>query len=364
MLLDYKPGPSHVVDSPQPSISWTSPHLSTLSAQGGQTQHSFQIQIGSKFGEFSPESAVLTSRTQSGASVNVAWPAPDLQPNSVYFWRLKVWTIDEEGNVFESEWSDSAKIITGLFRSGFANSTVPIWGDKDTRYALLRKVVKFKAGKKVAHAHALITAQQVSAGTADDKLLGAYRLYINGQGVGTGPGRGEGGDQSTQYDMFDLTSMVVAGGASCTIAIQGYQNGKGKVVMELQLSYTDGTSSTVGTDATWLAFNANSLFGPTSNTGGDFSSCPREYIDASKAPTGDGCHTCWRNTTTELQAGAGGWTNAVAMSAFPTAMGAKSTLPLSLFEVKGALRYIEIPPPPYFTTFIYLTTQAGLLPCC
>jgi hypothetical protein len=349
MLVDYKPGPSHMIDSPRPILSWVAPHLTQegFVDEGGQTQHSFQIQL-----DFSSNfsSAVLTSRVMSGASAAVEWPAPDLQPKSVYFWRLKVWTTDKVGNIFESEWSEPAKLVTGLFKAGFAKSTVPIWAAK-ADYALLRKVVTFEEGKNVTHAHAIITARQVSAGTADDKLLGAYRLYINGKAVGTGPGRGEGGDQATQYDMFDLSSIVATGGESCTIAIQGYNKGVGAVVMELQLTYSDGTTSTVGTDTTWLAYDATTLFVPTSNTGGDFSSCPREYIDANKAPTGDGCHTCWRNPTSRFEAGSGGWAAAVAQAAFPSTMASKSTLPISIFEGIEPVSIVELGPNHWFFDF-------------
>jgi hypothetical protein len=63
------------------------------------------------------------------------------------------------------------------------------------------------------------------------------------------------------------------------VALQSY--GSGRVALELELIFFDGSTQRLcSNNHTFLAYDATNLFGPTNNTGGDFSEQPREFIDA------------------------------------------------------------------------------------
>jgi hypothetical protein len=61
-----------------------------------------------------------------------------------------------------------------------------------------------------------------SGGTSQSKLLGAFKLHVNGRVVGMGPGRRI--NQTQGVDAIDVTGVVTPG--ENTIAIQGYHTGE------------------------------------------------------------------------------------------------------------------------------------------
>jgi hypothetical protein len=355
VLLDYSPAsPIHRVDTPRPRLSWIVPHLAGCG--GGQMQHSYQLHVAPVW-DVGFETTAPLPQALSASALHVDWPsaAAGLAPSSAALYRLKVWTTsaEEPGRVCESDWSPSAKIVTGLMGGGIAdNSTHPIWTqDSESKFALLRKTVQLKGEPKLlSHIQCFVTGLQ----TDDEKLIGAYRLYVNGAVVGTGPGRadrelmGDAAD-NTQYDVFDLTDAAATSN-SMTIALQGYHPGAGKILFQMTAHYSDGSVETHGTDSSWLGASGDALFNPTGNTGGDFNSQPLEMIDARRSPTADGCQTCWR-LPTFAPAGHPAWAAAAEQAAFPGTLAAKKTKPLHFQEGVPPVRIVEVGPDHWFFDF-------------
>jgi len=119
----------------------------------------------------------------------------------------------------------------------------------------LRK--EFMVEKKVKRATAYVTA------------LGAYQLHLNGQRVGNDeltPGWTEF-KKRVQYQTYDVTAQVCSGknalGAilgdgwyASDLAFTGkrnYYGGKPRLLAQLIIEYTDGSTQTVATDADWKA---------------------------------------------------------------------------------------------------------------
>ena len=89
-------------------------------------------------------------------------------------------------------------------------SAEPIWANDGARYALFRREIPL-ADEQVKSATIHVAAAQ--SGPLE-KLLAAYRLYVDGVAIGIGPGRGEtrtaaypdgGGVNHTFYDSFSIT---------------------------------------------------------------------------------------------------------------------------------------------------------------
>ena len=88
----------------------------------------------------------------------------------------------------------------------------------------------------------MVSAQAFITGQLETPLLSAYKLYIGGELVDLGPGRGEavvwGGDgefRATPYTTLDVSSFFAAAGTA-TVAIEAMYSRGATVVMQLQVS--------------------------------------------------------------------------------------------------------------------------------
>ena len=155
---------------------------------------------------------------------------------------------------------------------------------------------------------AIIKVTAAQSGAQDfqrDRLLGAYRLYLDGVVIGIGPGRGEVSvcaglvtptplcplplppivthSGRTPYDVIDVTDKLrklhtgaVAANAlhaPLLMAVQAYHhegNQSARVWCQLEISGSDGDSVTTefGTGRSWKAFSADGVFNPSNQTTG------------------------------------------------------------------------------------------------
>jgi len=181
------------------------------------------------------------------------------------------------------------------------------------------------ASLDVTQATAFVTADQSGP---NEKLLGAYRLYIDGTTAGIGPGRADvpvSRSDHFVYDSVNVTGLIRGrAGDRLTLALQGFNlEGKGRMMLELHVETADGAKRVIATNSSWSTYNADKIYNPTSTTGGAYKA-PREYIDANAVQAG------W--TMAGFLPG-NGWSPAKAQASFGTAMVAKQTLPLSVSYV-------------------------------
>ena len=81
--------------------------------------------------------------------------------------------------------------------------------------------------------------------------------------------------------MIDATAEVASSTAGTPVlAIQGYAQSHhgGYVRALLWTEYSNGTEATVGTDASWSAFNATAVMNPSGIEGAQYPQ-PREDVD-------------------------------------------------------------------------------------
>eukprot|EP01060_Flectonema_neradi_P030823 TRINITY_DN4552_c0_g1_i2.p1 TRINITY_DN4552_c0_g1~~TRINITY_DN4552_c0_g1_i2.p1 ORF type:complete len:786 (+),score=133.02 TRINITY_DN4552_c0_g1_i2:87-2444(+) len=209
----------------------------------------------------------------------------------------------------------------------------PIWGTNETRYVYLRKAVGFELGEVVDTISANITAIPHEG---RQKLLGGYRLYVNGLIAGVGPGRGEcdytpsaTASLCTLFDTIDLTKYSLNNKTGLTLAIQGYyEKGLKGVLADFQISFKSGKKLTIPTDATWSAFDATTYHTPYGSIGGNYVA-PRENLIARNHPGS------WWSSSFEQTPD---WLPATPQLMFATSP--KSTLPLHIFEESPA--YVQV----------------------
>lgn len=216
-----------------------------------------------------------SGKVTSGQSVLVNYTGKKLYSGTTYFWKVKVW--DNKSN--ESEWSQPARITTGLFSEtdwGGANWIaldeleptkrlvpgihVPMlnkeWKNKKSgehNLPIFRK--EFSVKKKLKEALVFVTG------------LGHYELRLNGEKVGNyflAPGWTDY-DDSNLYNIYDITNQVSAGKNAFGMLLgNGFYSvpnnrfrwvnpiyGNPKMILKLLLNYEDGTSETLLSNESW-----------------------------------------------------------------------------------------------------------------
>ena len=288
LLTDLRPSPALGVPA-RPTFTWIVPHIATCgtSPKNEQTIPVSQVQAAYQIQVFDASGSVVvdSGHTAGNASVDVVWDfsgAHVLTDANLYAWRVRVWTapLEAPGNSScESDWSTNATFVVAL-TNGFAKTTQPIWADSTANFVYLSR--KYTLKENWVAVTAFVSA------VGDDHLLGAYRLFADGQTKSIGPGRGDtayGTDGNIVYDTVDVTpddpsATWIALGLQCYHSV-GSEAG---VILELHVHYADGTCElTGGTDATWMAFNANSVYNPSGKEGGY--GAPQENIDAGAYPS-------------------------------------------------------------------------------
>ncbi len=235
------------IDLLKPRLSW---QLTSVSSNVMQTAYEVRLSLDSTF---SNNLAWSSGRVQSDQSLYISYGGPALQSAKKYFWQAKVW--DNKGNV--SKWSQPAFWQMGLLQSSdWKASWIVSPVAKDSVYTpalLFRKT--FPASKPIRSASVFITSH------------GMYEAQINGNRVGDAyltPGW-TSYNKRLQYQVYDVTSLLKTGDNAIGVTIGsgwyrtplGWENNKnfygGKIalLLQLEISYTDGSKETVSSDKSW-----------------------------------------------------------------------------------------------------------------
>ncbi|MCJ7449173.1 MAG: glycoside hydrolase family 78 protein [Bacteroidales bacterium] len=253
-----------------PVFSWIS-----VSNIRGASQTAYQIILDSDAGTLKSEKecAWNSGKTTSSESAWIPCSGPELQTATKYFWKVRIW----DNNDKPSEWSKTAFFITGLFKEkdwsgakwiGFEeipdsmllvpgiHKGIKIEDDLASKRSVVpyfRKEVSLK--KKIKEAFVFVSG------------LGQYELYINGNKIGDrylSPGWTDY-DKTCYYNTFDVTKELKRGSnAIGVITGNGFYNinreryyklvityGAPKLILKLQVRYTDGSEVVVTTDQSW-----------------------------------------------------------------------------------------------------------------
>lgn len=296
LLVDLQNSPALGVRA-APSFAWIVPPCDTADEA---TQTAYALTLTTPTGK-----PVWSSGTQtSSMSTGVTYSGPALAPGTWYDWTVVV---------TRSKCGASPPSTLSSFVTRFATladwnaswisasgSTAPHPGYTD--FAYVRKDIGSGsfAPTDIVRAAAFIT------GPAKDPMLCGYRLYLNGELLDVGPGRGEaqvwGGDgmyRSQPYTTLDMTKAMqgVSSTASNVFAIQlmggNFRDIKSILrpygLFRLTMWLKDGTSHSIASDGTWSGFNADVERNPGNPVGGRGSAGTKggvEYINAMHEPVG------------------------------------------------------------------------------
>jgi alpha-L-rhamnosidase len=248
LRCEYKANPVGI-DTLQPRLSWQ-----LASGDRGVVQNSYQVRVAESADALSKSPVWDSGRTASGDSHLVPYRGPALQSARRYYWQVRVWTGSDE----PSQWSEAAFWETGLLRpSDWQARWIQAEIEEDTRKSspaiVLRK--EFDVAAPVRSARAYVTC------------LGLYEMELNGRRVGDQvftPGW-TAYDTRLQYQTYDITGDLKTGKNAVgvtlgdgwyrgNLAFDGQRNTYGDktaVLMQIQITYTDGRAAVVASDGTW-----------------------------------------------------------------------------------------------------------------
>jgi alpha-L-rhamnosidase len=240
------------LDSKLPRFSWQ-----LEAAERNELQTAYEIRISK--GSNGKEPLWNSGKVSSSQSRHIVYGGPGLQSGKKYYWQVRIW--DNNGRV--SPWSTPTWWQTGLFEP--ADWTAKWIQPGYTEDSILRPSPLFRkeftASKKILSATAYITAH------------GLYEARINGERVGDAwltPGW-TAYHKRLQYQTYDVTALVRKGKNAIGVTLgsgwyRGYlaferqHNTYGKdisLLFQLVLTYSDGSTETIGSDGSWKSSTGN-----------------------------------------------------------------------------------------------------------
>ncbi|WP_207425450.1 alpha-L-rhamnosidase [Pedobacter sp. SYSU D00535] len=242
------------IDVAFPKLSWE-----ITGNERGIEQTAYQILVASSPEKLSPANADLwnSGKVSSAASNFVQYGGKALKSLDKAFWKVKIWT-----NKGETEWSNTATWSLGLHQ----------YNDWDGRWIGFDRYFPWddaKAPRLSARyfRKEFATEKPVKSATASIIGLGLYELYIDGKKVGDQVLAPAPTDYSMNslFNTFDVTDRLKAGKHAIGVVLgngrffemrqtKAYKQktfGFPKLLMQLDIVYTDGTKQTIKTDNTW-----------------------------------------------------------------------------------------------------------------
>lgn len=238
------------IDMPQPRLSWT-----ISSSLRGVSQSAYRILVADNRVSLRDQDGNVwdSGKVSSAQSGNVAYDGEQLQSGTTYFWKVRIWNQDGE----QSSWSETATFHTGLLHPSDWEAEWIAAGDTSLQAPLLR--TEFAVDKRVESAHAYVTG------------VGYYELYLNGEKVGDhvlDPGM-TNYQKRVLYATYDVSDQLNSGvnaagiilgnGAYRMERVEGrYSWGGGgatfgapRALLQLDITFSDGTKKRVITDGSW-----------------------------------------------------------------------------------------------------------------
>ena len=249
LVTEYHVNPIGM-DVEKPRFSWQ-----ILSDQQDVKQSAYEIRVfESALNKTKKGKQIWSSgKVSSDKSVNVEYTGPALQSMRRAFWQVRIW----DNKIKATGWSELAYWEMGVLEaSSWSASWITMKNEKQADGSLPAHYYRneFSTSKKIASARAYVTS------------LGIYEMYINGQKVGDQlftPGWTSYKNR-IQYQTYDVTPMLGKENAIGAIVADGWYRGnigfKGQkgyygdklaLLVQLTITYTDGTSKTIETNENW-----------------------------------------------------------------------------------------------------------------
>jgi alpha-L-rhamnosidase len=238
------------IDVSKPRLSWQ-----MISEGNNARQTAYEIRVAASADALKNNNKLIwaSGKTESTQSVNVSYEGPALKSMQRVYWQVRIW--DEKNKV--SDWSKPAFWETGVLDPGEWKASW-ISSEPEIKESYLRPCPffrkEFATSKTVKSARVYVTAQ------------GLYQLFLNGKKVSDDlftPGW-TSFNKRLQYQTYDVTSLlqtkntvgaIVGNGWFCGNigwnGGKGYYGDKPSFLMQMQITYTDGTTDQIVTDSSW-----------------------------------------------------------------------------------------------------------------
>ncbi|NWG14776.1 MAG: family 78 glycoside hydrolase catalytic domain [Acidobacteria bacterium] len=250
LRCEYKTDPIGL-DVLKPRLSWQ-----IQAPDRGVVQAAYQIRAAASAEDLRAGRRLLwdSGEVRSDSSIHVVYGGPALKSRQRVFWQVRV--KDRKGRT--SPWSEAAFWEMGLLEpSDWTARWIQPDLQEDTKQSqpspMLRR--EFALRKPVREARAYITA------------LGLYEAELNGRKIGNElftPGW-TSYDHHIQYQTYDVTPLLRQGANAVGVTLGdgwyrgwlgfgGQRNTYGErlaLLLEIRVTYQDGTSESIATDAGW-----------------------------------------------------------------------------------------------------------------
>ncbi|WP_405467290.1 family 78 glycoside hydrolase catalytic domain [Streptomyces canus] len=156
-------------------------------------------------------------------------------------------------------------------------SSLSSYGADDT-WALLRHEYDTATGKEIAAG-----ILYVAAASPDPARQYVAKVWSNGKVVGHASVRSGTG---TAYQAFDVTSTLRGDGGPNALAALCWTTSEQKFLAQLEITYTDGSRTTVTSGDHWKARRQAGLLPAKGSAGSSYYTVPQEYWDLRQEPVG------------------------------------------------------------------------------
>ena len=248
------------IDTHSPCFSWLLSHK-----ERKQFQFAYQIIVSSEKSLSQSEKGDLwdSGKVESDDSIHITYEGKPLKSDTKYFWRIKWWDIKEN----ESSCSNIA-----IFGTALLNNTdwQAKWiSRKEFIDKKAKKSYQYKTGTsgisgRIKEFYAVYLRKEFAIDKPIEKAkiyvcgLGFYELRINGNKIGERilePAQTDY-NKIALYSTYDITNSlktenaigVILGNGRC---IENYGYNFPKLILQINIHYTDGTSNIICSDESW-----------------------------------------------------------------------------------------------------------------
>jgi len=283
------------IDASCPRLSWK--------LGGFVGQEAYRIEVATSLKALEKEKDLVwdSGRVDSDQSVLVPYAGAELQGETDYWWRVKVWT--DKG---ESRWSEAAMWSTGLAQADWQGSWIGINEREKLRKdenrlsaRYLRK--EFRVRRKVAQAKLYVCG------------LGAARTTINGVPVSeeTFSHPPTLFKRTIYYRTYDVTDLLQKGDNAIAVVLGcGRYQGLGvktlrgvsdpRLLLNLKIRYADGREETIFTDGSWMGTSAGPIIADNEFDGEEYDASI--HLGMWELP-GFTCNSIWKQVDSMKQKG-------------------------------------------------------------
>lgn len=268
--VEYTENPVNI-DVPNPRFSWI---VSSTQRGGKQTAYQILVAESRKYLESGNEYCWNSGKQSGHSTIHHAYKGKKLESNKTYYWKVNVW--DAKGHItpspiytfhtaflstndWKAEWIGANSAKEPHPEKGFIKDRKEEESLKDTVFHQGRSVLlrnEFSVNKPVKSAWVFVTG------------LGMYEMMLNGKRVGDfvlSPAKTPY-HKYILYDTYDVTSSLLKGRNAVGLHLgNGWYNpykkwwneyrmqwfGYKKALMQMHISYKDGTSEIFTTGRDW-----------------------------------------------------------------------------------------------------------------